>query len=276
MWQKITSQSVTNHKRVTRQPALGVRVLPGLINSHPDPYPDDPYPATRRVGNCMTLTKDYTPKVTERTKIEWKDSHLVHPTVSNDIYWRVDEFFLDLLICRGRDTCLSALLPNVNVHHGYEFELKLKPSPRTFSPKHTHLGFDPCGAMHYFGRTHLAEDAWIEWIPIEALGSFPGDEECVAPGTCSSGTHLSKQHFNGMFVFFAGLLHDMGNRDISVWDTYPDIDDEEAVKYATNLGCVIHFPRLRLYSAAVHHSGNSGDFDQVAIVRQSLEVVQRP
>jgi hypothetical protein len=40
---------VTNHKRVTWQPALGVRVLPGLINSHPDPYPDDPYPATRRV-----------------------------------------------------------------------------------------------------------------------------------------------------------------------------------------------------------------------------------
>ena len=49
MWQKITSQSVTNHKWVTRQPAPGVRVLPGLINSHPDLYPDDPYPVTRRV-----------------------------------------------------------------------------------------------------------------------------------------------------------------------------------------------------------------------------------
>lgn len=179
---------------------------------------------------------DYFPKISQRTRVQWKDSKHVHASSSNDVYWRVEEFFLDLLICRGRNIGLSAALPNLNVHHGFEFKMELGWSPRTFSAKYAHLGFDPCAAMQYFGRSHSAEDVWIAWIPKEALGDLLDEEDPIAPGTCGGNTHISKTHFHGSFMFFAGLLNDMGHRDIIVWERYPDIEDHNAVENATNLG----------------------------------------
>ena len=174
-------------------------------------------------------------KMGRRSRIQWRRSEDVVMSSSADVYWNADEFYLDLLICRGRDVGLSALLPNVDVHHAIEFKMELTWSPRTFSPKYAHLGFDPLGAIQYIGRTHRGEDAWIAWIPHEAVGFMQDEQDVVAAGTCSGSTHMAKRHYHGAFMYFASALNDMGHRDITVWERYPDIDDREAVEDATNL-----------------------------------------
>ncbi len=174
-------------------------------------------------------------KMGQRSRIQWRGSEHVVPSRSNDIHWKIDDYFLDLLICRGRDVGIAALLPNVEVHHAIEFKLELALSPRTFSAKFAHLEFDPVGAMHYIGRTHRGEDAWISWIPNEAIGFMLDEQDPIAPGTCSGSTRLSQRHYYGSFMYFAGELNDMGHRDIYLWDRYPDLDDDVAVRGATNL-----------------------------------------
>lgn len=183
-------------------------------------------------------TQGHVGKMTHRTRINWRNSEYVVPSTNQDIHWKTDDFFLDLLICRGKDVGLAAILPNLRVHHTIEFKLELGWSPRTFSPKFAHLDFDPIEAMQYIGRTHRAEDAWIAWIPEEAVGDSWDEHDPVAAGTCSGNTHISRRHYHGAFMFFAGELHRMGHRDISVWEKYPDLEDHNEVEFATNLGYV--------------------------------------
>jgi hypothetical protein len=184
------------------------------------------------------ISKEYFPDISKRTKMSWRNSRNVSTPSAKDINWRADKFFLDLLICRGRDIGLSAMLPNINIQHTFEFKIESKWSPRTFSAKYAHLGFDPCGAMQYFGRTPCSEDAWIAWIPIEYLGDNLYEEDPIAPGTSSGNTHITKRHFHVSFMFFAYILDQMGHRDVTVYEEYPDIDDHHAVEDATNFGCV--------------------------------------
>src|SRR6267154_2152114 len=82
-----------------------------------------------------------------RTRMQWRHTELTVPSSNPDIHWNADEFYLDLLICRGRDIVLSAVLPNLEIHHGIEFKLELSMSLRTFSAKFAHLDFDPVGAV---------------------------------------------------------------------------------------------------------------------------------
>lgn len=170
-----------------------------------------------------------------RQRVKWRNSEEVVSSENPDIYWNSNEFFLDLLICRGRSAGIAALVPRVPVHHGIDFELELRRSVRTFSGKFAHLQFNPEGAMQYIGRTHRKEDAWIAWIPNEAVGDMLDDAPMVEPGTCTGSTQLSTRHYNGAYMFFAGELNDMGIKDISVWERYPDLDGPDGVKYSTNL-----------------------------------------
>jgi hypothetical protein len=171
---------------------------------------------------------DSIPNMTHRRRIRWRSSEYVVPSTNQDIHWQVNDFYLDLLICRGQEVGIAALLPNLNVHHAIEFRLELK------SAKFAHLAFNPFGAMQFIGRTHRGEDVWIAWIPNEAVGEHFDDQDAVPPGTCSGNTILSPRHFNGAFMYLANELHHMHIRAIMVWDEYPELDDMNAVQLATN------------------------------------------
>jgi hypothetical protein len=185
------------------------------------------FDATRRKENLSNMTK--------RRSIGWRESDYVVPSTNSNIHWDVKDFYLDLLICRGRDVGIAALLPNLDVHHTIEFKLEMKFSCRKFSPKFAHLEFDPKGAMQFIGRTYRSEDAWMAWIPNEAVGELLDEQDPVPPGTCTGNTLLSERHFNGAFMFLAAELHDMGHRAITVFERYPDLDIAREVELATNI-----------------------------------------
>ena len=174
-------------------------------------------------------------KMNRRTKLGWRTSGFVVPSSNNEIHWKIDDFYLDLLICRGRDVGIAAILPNVAVNHTIEFKMELKWIPRTFSAKFAHLGFDPEGAMQYIGRTHRGEDAWIGWIPNEYQGHDLDDTDPITPGTCSGDTKMSKIHFNGSIMYFLGELAEMGYKDVAIYEPYPNLNDDEEVERATTL-----------------------------------------
>ena len=77
---------------------------------------------------------------------------------------------------------------------------------------------------------------WITWIPKKALGDLLDEEDQIPPNTCGNNTHISKTHFHVSFMFFPGLLNDMGHWNIIVWEQYLDIKDHQTVENATNLG----------------------------------------
>jgi hypothetical protein len=181
------------------------------------------------------LNQDNVYKMNKRQKIEWEKSEYVVKSMSNDIHWMIDEYYLDLLICRGRNVGLSAILPNVEVDHTIQLSMELKRSERSFRAKYAHLGFDTIGCMQFIGKTHRGEDAWIGWIPNELQGMDLDEEDPVPPGTCTGETKLSKPHINGAIMFFAAQLAAMGYKDVTVFDDYPDLDDDKEVDDATTL-----------------------------------------
>ena len=75
----------------------------------------------------------------------------------------------------------------------------------------------------------------------------------VERGTCTGSTQLSTRYYNSTYMFFAGELNDMGIKDISVWECYPDLDGPDGMKYSTNLRWV-----NICYSSAKHHLSNGG------------------
>jgi len=179
--------------------------------------------------------EDCVPRIGHRAKIAWKDSQYVVPSTDKDIHWKADGLHLDLIICRGRTEGIAVVIPNVDDNHAMEFNMELKCSPRTFNAKFAHLGFDPAGAMHYIGRTHRSEEAWMALIPEDAVGDLLEYQEPIAPGTCSGSTRMSERHYLGSYIYLAGELSAVCHRDIVVWDKYPDLDDKKAVLEATNL-----------------------------------------
>lgn len=198
-------------------------------------------PVSQRMLNTLARsyhdisTREHVSKMSHRTKINWRTSDHVVPSDNRDLHWKSDEYYIDLLICRGRDIGIAAIIPNVEIHHAIEFKLEMDWSPRSFSTKYAHLGFDPTGAMQYVGRTHRGEDAWIAWIPQEATGDDLDEYEAIAPGTCAGDSRISRRHHQGAFMYFAWQLHKMGYRDIVVYEKYPDLDDQYDVDAATNL-----------------------------------------
>ena len=147
------------------------------------------------------ISKGYVLDISKWKKMSWRTSRNISTSSAKDISWRADKFFLDLLICRGQDIGLSAMLPNTNINHTFKFKIEFKWSPCTFSAKYIHLGFDPCRAMQYFGWTPCSEDAWIAWIPIEYLGDKLYEENPIASGMSSGNTHIMKRHPCIVYVF---------------------------------------------------------------------------
>jgi hypothetical protein len=185
---------------------------------------EDNHTTVRNIDHQYTMTR--------RSKIDWRGSEYAVPSCNNDVHWKIEEFFLDLLICRGREVGLSAILPNVAVNHTIDFKMELNRSPRIFSAKYAHLGFDPVGSMQFIGRTHRGEDAWIAWIPNEYQGNHLEEADPVGAGQCSGDTRLSVAHFNGSKMYFMSQLAAMGYRDLTIFNDYPDLEDDRHVAMA--------------------------------------------
>jgi hypothetical protein len=110
--------------------------------------------------------------------------------------------------------------------------MELNRSPRIFSAKYANLGFDPVGVMQFIGRTYRGEDAWIAWIPNEYQGDNLDEADPVRPGQCSGDTRLSAAHFNGSKMYFMSQLAAMGYRDVTIFNDYPDLEDDDDVAMA--------------------------------------------
>lgn len=170
--------------------------------------------------------------LTHRTQISLDGSEFVTRHDDEALAWEVESHFLDLHICVGDGLGLAAMLPNIGVHHAIEFRLELQYRMRRFQAKYAKLGFDPTNSMLWIGRSALGEDAWIAWVPTNALDA---SDEDIGLGSGKEDTTLSQKHYRMTVMFLAAMLCRIGHRDIIVPTQYPNVTDDDEYEHATNL-----------------------------------------
>jgi hypothetical protein len=151
---------------------------------------------------------------------------------SKDLAWSIDRHFIDLKIYVGNGLGLGGMMPNQYALHTYELELKLHRPDRSFKTKFAKLGFDPVGCMLWIGRSPNAEDVWLAWAPTNAL---EGTEDELPAGSCSGDTSMSEAHYRRVVMFLAHCITEMRYRDALVGEKYPNINDSQCFRRATNI-----------------------------------------
>ena len=86
--------------------------------------------------------------------------------------------------------------------------------------------------MLWIGRSALGEDAWIAWVPTNALDA---SDEDIGLGSGKEDTTLSQKHYRMTVMFLAAMLCRIGHRDIIVPTQYPNVTDDDEYEHATNL-----------------------------------------
>jgi hypothetical protein len=175
----------------------------------------------------------------QRVKINWRDSNKVSfpKEEGSKVNWRVTKHFLDMLVAVSNGIGLGALLPNTQVacDTNWEFVLDLsKNQTRDFGIMHAKLGFNPLQRMLWVGKTSMSEDVWIAMVP----NTFETDHSLVLDELKDAGkrsTHLRERHRKALLVFLAYVLQRAGMRHIYLSEEYPDLDDDEALKLASNI-----------------------------------------
>lgn len=154
------------------------------------------------------------------------------------LVWSADETYIDLVIYVGRGLGLGALLPNVHVHHNFEFRMDLTKPYRTFTAKYAQLGFDPKGSVLWIGCSPASEDVWLSFIPWN-MGDTDAEEIRIRPGESSGNSTLGIIRYRRVVMFLATMVKNIAYLDITVDDEYPDVSDDTDFKFATNILCVL-------------------------------------
>jgi hypothetical protein len=169
--------------------------------------------------------------LTGRKEIQLEGSKHLSRHNDEDMAWQVESHYLDMYICVGSGLGIAAMLPNISVHHSVEFRLVLVKPFRCFSAKYAKLGFYPANCILWIGRSSCGEDSWLAWVPTECMGP---DAEGVTPGSGKEDTRMSQKHYRIAAMFLSYMLCRIAHRDITVSKRYPDVDDDEEFRYATN------------------------------------------
>jgi hypothetical protein len=148
--------------------------------------------------------------------------------------WAANQYYVDLLVCVGRECGLDAIIPNADVMYTFDVDLQIGDPHRQFTARNAKLGFDPRGCMQWIGQSSWHEDIWLAWVPVDTFERY-ADSEDVPAGTISGSTTLSKEHYYGTMMFMAEMLKECAIADITVNRQYPDLDDPDQVKGSTNL-----------------------------------------
>jgi len=170
-----------------------------------------------------------------RKEIVFDNGPYTTPVNDTDLSWSMDKTYLDLMICVGRGLGLGALLPNLQVHHNYEFKLDLTKPTRLFTAKYAKLGFDPTRAMLWIGRSAASEDVWLCFVQSNNDNDDDDDEEDLDPETIKGPTAMGTHRFRHVVMFLAKMLWYIGYMDITVDDDYPDVSDDADFQFATNI-----------------------------------------
>lgn len=160
--------------------------------------------------------------------------YTVEPDDGN-MFWTVDETYIDLLICVGRGLGLGPLLPNLRVLHTYEFRLDLQKPGRQFTAKYAKLGFDPTNAMLWIGRSSASEDVWLAFAPKIFVQGGEYNDETPAHWRGTRSTTLSLSHYRCVVMFLARMMYNIGFLDIILDVDYPSVTEEFEYKSATNM-----------------------------------------
>ena len=145
-----------------------------------------------------------------------------------NLIWSVDNFFVDMLVCVGRDIGLGPLLPSSNIDCTFEFELEPTRRSREFKAKHAHLGFNPTESMLWAGRTQHNEDVFFALVP-----RAPEENEEDSSSRQRSSV-MPELRYRQFFMFLAYAVSQCTDRGIVVYDKFPrsvmvslDDDDDE-------------------------------------------------
>ena len=168
-----------------------------------------------------------------RHQIQWKNSEYHVSNQHPNLTWNMNHHYIDMVVFVSTGIGLSILLPNER-DHAFAFQFHFEQPHRKFSAKFAKLGFDARGSFLWVGKCGGCEDVFIAWATIESLGgNGPGED--VGVGLASGPTQLSVQHYRITVVFFAFVFEKLGERGIWLFEEYPDLNDEEAFKGASNI-----------------------------------------
>lgn len=168
-----------------------------------------------------------------RRMIDFEGEHVTRaedPTLC----WAMDESYLDLMVCVGQGLGLGSVIPNLGVHHNYEFKMDLLKPLRKFSTKHCRLGFDPAGCMLWIGRSPASEDVWLAFVTQES-------QETAAEGTGMESTTgkvstaVTLVQYRRIVMFLAEMVQRISYLDINVDVQYPDVENDREFRRATNI-----------------------------------------
>lgn len=168
----------------------------------------------------------------KHVELNYKGNNMTTPVNSPDIVRGADETFMDLHICVSNGIRLGSLLTKEEVNHNYEMQLDLRKKYRVFSTR-AKVGFDPKGCIIWTSKSLASEDVWLAWAPTK---SMKPDSSDVPAGFMTGSTTMSNKHYRMVVMFLATMLVGIGYCDITVYDKYPSLNDEDNIfKHATNL-----------------------------------------
>ena len=136
----------------------------------------------------------------------------------------------------------SSILPNVSLPHvlnRMEWTLFINTTRPYWDYRGDRevLGFDPAGNMLYIARTANASDAFLAWMPEDAL--LP-DEDREPVEYTDTTTVMSGPLRRASWALLAYVMMKSHYQDITFVHTYPDITDEVAFKNQCSILYVGH------------------------------------
>lgn len=165
--------------------------------------------------------------LSKRSQVDYDLPAYRTPSDSDEVSWKVERHFVDMMVCVGREIGLGVTLPNQNVDSFYSVDMDFSKQSKRFRAKNVKLGFNPSGRMLWIGKMPSGDDIWVAWKPKHCED---GEEEEKWTSSC-----LPNKHYRVSFMFFAFLLKKIGYRDIVVHDRYPDLSSDDDFLAATNL-----------------------------------------
>lgn len=175
--------------------------------------------------------------LTHRVRVNFDDGEFITPSNSPNVSWSVDRHFVDMLVFVGKGIGIGAILPNQTVNGFYSITMDFNHQAKEFKAKKVKLGFRSAGSMLWIGKMPSTDDIWIAWIPK----SDKHDQDNGGSSSC-----LSERHYRITVMFFAFVVSQIGYRDTIIHTPYPDLENANDFKQASNLLWVLIFNMLAL------------------------------
>jgi hypothetical protein len=160
------------------------------------------------------------------------DKEFVHETDSVNVIWHLSGVFLDMICVVPSRMGLDAILAKHN-NSRTTFSMSLTQSHRQFRMKKAQIPFRTNGRMLFGGTVRGTNDVWFAMMPKTFAEN--GEIERERRGERAGSTALTQRRYRALVCFIAHCLEVAEYRDVTTFETYPDLTKVEEWKAANNV-----------------------------------------